>query len=574
MRPTLFGTVVALMLASAVDARAREVLDYDALMRGTDPGLVDFHAYAPGADAQAPQNTFEGRLRLTGPVSSHVTYFEAGLVGSHDVGLARSFPQDFDFDFVQDGDALVPLRRGLTPSRHDWWDFIVEPGKVWNEPGDHGFSRAAIPFSLQQKNANCTHNGVLMFLFRADGSASRAALQIVSETCRYLQLDLWGLLKATYDPRPVPGKAQLVAAYRREVSARLPVRSIERLSEDFPAVVAANFAIGPPNGRTLYGLVVNGIDYVSACPTRRGNYPYCDVLDLPSYSIAKSLFAGLALMRLQKNYPGTAGESIAKYVPQCQGTAWAEVTFLNALDMATGNFNSSGFEVDENSLETNGLFLPLDHDSKITYSCSAYPHRAAPATTWVYHTSDTYILGAALNAYLRTLPGRSDQDIFTDVVVAELYAPLQLSPVVLHSRRTTDDARQPFTGWGLTFHRDDIARLAHFVSVERGELDGKALLDPELLDAALQRNPRQRGLEAAAFRGLRYQHGFWTRDVQGLLGCAHSTWVPFLSGFGGISVVLFPNGTIYYNFADDGSIQTFDWSLPALEVAKLGRFCQ
>jgi hypothetical protein len=79
---------------------------------------------------------------------------------------------------------------------------------------------------------------------------------------------------------------------------------------------------------------------------------------------------------------------------------------------------------------------------------------------------------------------------------------------------------------------------------------------------------------AHAFRDFKYQHGFWARDVRNLLGRAHSTWVPFLSGYGGISIVPFPNGAIYYNFADDGSLQTFDWSRPALEVVKFGRFCQ
>jgi hypothetical protein len=413
-----------------------------------------------------------------------------------------------------------------------------------------------------------------MLLFRTDGSASQAAVQIASETCRYLQLDFWGLLQATYLPGPVSGKAQIVAAYRREIAARLPVRPIERLSEDFPGVVAANLAIGSPEGRTLHGLVVNSINYVSACATRQGDYPYCEVLDLPSYSTAKSLFAGLALIRLEKNYPGTTRQLVADYVPACQGAAWAGVTFLNVLDMATGNFNSSGFENDENSRATNGFFLALDHQSKIAYSCSVYPHQAPAGTTWVYHTSDTYILGAALNAYLKTLPGRSDQDIFTDVVVAELYAPLELSPVARNSRRTSDAVRQPFTGWGLTFHHDDIARLAHFVSVEQGKLGGTELLDAELLNAALQKSSMQRGLDAGALRGFKYQHGFWARDVRDLLGCAHSTWVPFLSGFGGISVVLFPNGLIYYNFADDGMIATFDWSRPALEAAKFGKFCQ
>jgi hypothetical protein len=47
-----------------------------------------------------------------------------------------------------------------------------------------------------------------------------------------------------------------------------------------------------------------------------------------------------------------------------------------------------------------------------------------------------------------------------------------------------------------------------------------------------------------------------------------------MSGFGGISVVLFPNGVVYYNIADDGQIVSFDWSLVVPEVRKLGDFCR
>jgi deoxyribodipyrimidine photolyase-like uncharacterized protein len=59
-----------------------------------------------------------------------------------------------------------------------------------------------------------------------------------------------------------------------------------------------------------------------------------------------------------------------------------------------------------------------------------------------------------------------------------------------------------------------------------------------------------------------------------VLGCEHDTWVPFMSGFGGISLVLFPNGVVYYNFADDGALASFDWAAPAREVRKLGDYCQ
>ena len=150
---------------------------------------------------------------------------------AQEVARALTWPEDFDYEFVQQGDALVPVRRGAIPSTHGWWELILEPGRVWNEAGDRGYTRASIPFALQEKNANCTHNGVLMFLFRADGTVSKTAMQIASETCQYLQLDLWGLLETHYRPGRVAGREAALAAHASEVQGRMPTRTLSQLHD-------------------------------------------------------------------------------------------------------------------------------------------------------------------------------------------------------------------------------------------------------------------------------------------------------------------------------------------------------
>ena len=108
-------------------------------------------------------------------------------------GVVARLP-DLDLDFVQHGDRLIPARAGPIPSSHPYWEFVIGTGRVWREPGDRGYSRASIPFALVEINANCVHNGVLSFLYRADGRISKAAYQVSSETCAYFKADLWGLL--------------------------------------------------------------------------------------------------------------------------------------------------------------------------------------------------------------------------------------------------------------------------------------------------------------------------------------------------------------------------------------------
>lgn len=566
--------VAVLVLADTVQARTE--LDYTTLMTGSYPHTVDFSAFAPAGDAAAPTNTFAGALtlRFTGTLPHRTLITDSAYVGSADLETALTWPTDFSYVFVQDGNALVPVRRGAIPGTHGWWEVILEPGRIWDEADDHGYTRAAIPFSLQEKNANCTHNGVLMFLYRSDGSVSKTAMQIASETCRYLQVDLWALLETRYRPGPVREQVAAIAAYQDEVAARLPRRSLAQLHTDHPQLNIDALAIGAADSSTIHGLVVDGVNYSSDCATRSGVHPYCDELDLPSYSLAKSVFAAVALMRLQALQPQATSQLVSAHVPQCRRAAWNRVTFGQTLDMATGNYDSPDFEADELGARTAGLFLPLHHRSKIRFSCAAYAHHSAPGTFWAYHTSDTYILGTALAHYLRTLPGHRHDDLYRDLVYAQIYAPLHLSATTAVTRRSYDAVAQPFTGWGLTFKPGDVARLGQFFAVDRGALGGHAVLDGPMLGQALQRDAHNRGLPVAGYENLRYQHGFWARNLRTVLGCSHDTWVPFMSGFGGISVALFPNGVVYYNFADDAKPASFDWATAAREVQKISDYCQ
>ena len=573
MRGSWLAFVLA--IAAIAPATARETLDLQTMQSGKYRGSVDLSAYAPGAEARPPSHRFEGRLRLRGQPSMRTLVANREYLGDADIAASKSWIDDFDYGFVQHGEALIPERRGPIPSSHPWWEIILEPGRVWDEPGDHGYTRAAIPFALTQKNANCTHNGVLMILFKDDRIVQRAAMQVSSETCLYLQRDWWGWLDARYTPQPIARATELVAAYEREVAARLPTRPLSALAGEFAGLQVDKLATAPLRSATRHGVFYKGIHYVSDCPTRHGDYPYCDVLDVPSYSLAKSAVAGAALMRMEKLYPGTAMQPIGPYVPAtgCRSEAWKAVNLLNLLDMDTGHYDSPTYMADEDAPKIVGLFDPTDYAHKLAFSCEAYPHQEAPGRRWVYHTADTFLLGVALDNVLKQQAGRAGQDIFTDVVDADLYAPLRLSPTARTTRRTYDAVAQPFFGWGLFLHGDDLAKLGRFFGPDRGRIDGQPLLDAALLDQALQRDPARRGLQVAHLQKFRYQHGFWARNLQAELGCAQPTWVPFMSGFGGILVVMFPNGAVWYSAADDGELPSIDFARPAIELARLGGYC-
>lgn len=587
MTPHCRLSALALLLAAALlascasqparrDAGARVALTWQTLIDGKPAREVEMSAFARPADARAPSHRFEGTLRLRGTVATRTIHADSAYLAPAQIAAARSFPADFAYDFVQDGDTLLPVKRGYLASNHPHWDLLLEPGRVWDEPGDHGDSRAALPFALVQKHMNCTHYGVLGFVFGDDGRISHAAVEIASETCNYLKLDLWGLLDAEYTPHPVAAGDAVIAAWRANRARRLPTRPIAQLATDHPGLDPARLVIGEAGARTLHGMVINGVNYVSACSTRRGDYPYCDVLPFPSYSTAKSAVGALALLAMAQSNPGAQQLRLADYAPSpaCETPEWADVTLRNLADMDSGHYDASGYMADEDAVKVQGFFGAASELGKATFACVAYPRRAAPGEVWVYHTSETFLLGDALGRYLRRLPGNADADLFRDVVVGRVYAPLGLSATARVSRRTSDAAAQAFFGYGVQFHRDDIARLADFIGNRHGAFDGTPVLDPALLDLALQRVPGQHGHAVTGYADFRYQLGFWARDVASLLNCRHPTWVPFMSGFGGISVVMFPNGVIYYNVADSGSAAAFDWSAAAVAANTITPLCR
>jgi CubicO group peptidase (beta-lactamase class C family) len=510
-----------------------------------------------------PTVAFEGSLKLSSRGQS--TGFKVIQDDENQAANPARFQMpEFDLLFVQDGSYLIPVAQGLVFSGNPYWNYIIGPGRIWKENSDHGYARASFPFALVERNQNCVFNGVMAFLFNGK-DISRVWYQITQETCLYLKFDLWGQTSATYIPETIPEAATLKSVNAAEVANRLPTKPISALASDYPNVNInlAHFGSGISREHlTAYGLVVNGVNYVSNCQTRYGVYPYCESMRLPSYSTAKSAFAAVALMRLGQKYgPGIYNLLIKNYVPEATSAAgdWSDVTFGNAIDMSTGNFEQNGFENDEDG-PTMVSFLGKSetYTDKIRLAFH-FPAQKAPGQVWVYHTSDTFILTRAMNNFLVQKEG-SGADIF-NFVRDEVYIPLNLSAGALTTLRTDNSPNgAPLGGYGLFWTQDDIAKIALFINDHYGSLNGNQLLEPTMLGAAMQRNPDDRGLNTTGFPTFKYNNGFWAREWIPAEARQYSCsfWTPFMSGFGGITVVLMPNRSIYYYFSDNNEFSWYD----------------
>lgn len=546
----------------------RTILTFGDLMDGFESDSpVDDAALAQPVEWELPNHTFAGRLELH---NEETTGDMVLLQGNPNVEPEESHLPEFNFEFIQHEGYLIPIQRGLIITDHPYWNYILEPGRVWQENSDNGFSRASIPFALVWKGSNATLNGGMTFLF-SDENISKVWYQITQETTIGYSADIWGLLEASYHHSPMNDYADIKDAFDKELAAKFPTRPIEQLSVDYPELDVSAFGRGvSPRNRTWYGFVINGVNYVSDCPTRYGEYPYCEYMRAPSYSTAKSAFVSVALMRLAQKYDQEAPSFLIKdHVPESSDSLgdWNRVTFDHVLDMATGNYESAKPMVDEEQWDTDPFWSEEFYTEKIAAAFN-WPNSAEPGTQWVYRTFDTFIVTRALQNYLESLEG-PEADIF-EFVVEEVYKPLEMGPGVFTTLRTKDDnwQGQPYGGYGMWWIHDDLAKLSNFLNVQGGIAGGEQILHPDLLAAALQRDPDDRGV--VTYPNGRYNNAFWANRYGEPDGFDCEFWVAEMQGYSGIVVVLMPNGASYY-YASDG--REFSWDAAIREADKIRPHC-
>ncbi|MEU8802680.1 hypothetical protein [Spirillospora sp. NPDC048819] len=552
----------------------RSLLTYAQLMSGTSTAPVSDGAFALPAQAAPPTHTFEGTLTLSGEATGG-GFDELRDDFSYTPAVADSpwkHLPEIDLQFVQNGSHLIPARPGLLYTGATTWNLVAGNGRVWNENTDNGYTRAAFPLALVERNANCVHNGVLTFLF-TDTAISQVRYQVTQETCMYFKFDMWGQLAATYTPAAVPGAEALKNGYAAEVAGRLPTKPISALATDYPGVDVTKYGNGvTPADMTAYGLFINGTNYVSGCTTRFGSYAFCEHMLMPSYSTAKSAFASLALMRLgQTHGAGIYNERIRDYVPETASAYgdWSTVTFDDTIDMATGNYRWAGYEVDEGGRTMSNFFTAEPYATKMSTALS-FPAKTAPGSLWVYHSSDTFVLTRALGNYLKAKTGAAD--LYT-TMRDEVYEPIGLSAGTLSTERTDNSPTGvPFGGYGLFWTRDDIAKVTKLLNADGGRSGTTQLLNASMLADSMQKDAGDRGLNTTGSPSFKYNNGFWAKQFTSADDPAYtcSFYVPFMSGYGGITVAMMPNGGAYYYFSDNNE---FSWAAAVNESDKIRSQC-
>jgi hypothetical protein len=178
-----------------------EPLTIDQLREGAAQELVANDAFLPTEAHSPATEQFNGTLRLSAGEMQMQPELEAREVMDYDGQMFPGVGLEF---FTHDGD-LVPVTQDvITPTAElandSFWQIIVQPGLVWSEPDDDGWSRASFPFALMNRLEQDTHNGVATFAYR-DGDVIPVRYQIVQQTAPYYipeHFKAWGALQAIY----------------------------------------------------------------------------------------------------------------------------------------------------------------------------------------------------------------------------------------------------------------------------------------------------------------------------------------------------------------------------------------
>jgi hypothetical protein len=523
----------------------RERLTADELHGPLDPTIGPVHNdyFLPVGQAGPALHAFRGTLFVG---AFRMASGEQGCAGLPTPASA------FSAMFFSHGEHLVPVIRDILQPPGT---VIISPGRVWSEPGDGGWSRASFPFVLVDPLGNAARNGLATFLYD-DTRVSALRFQIVQETHPWSRTDYWGQVAMAYVPGAIADEAASRARYAEELKQEVPIKPWSSLPASAGAVLAVFDGDASPEDISASGLIVGGVVHVRGCNTRYGPFPYCRHMRHGVFSVTKSMGAAVALLRLAQKYgDAVLGLKIKDYV-QVTAThdGWERVTFADALNMATGIGDNApereppAPHADEQKPKMFEWARARTAREKLDRGFTYGKYPWAPGEILRYNTTHTFVLAAAMDSFLKRQVG--PQAHLWDMVVEEVFRPIGIFHApTMHTLEADGSRGIPLLGYGLFPTIDDVAKLATLFQ-NGGRHEGRQLLSAAKVAEALYRTAAT-GLPTGGknrFGDARYHLSFWSVPYRTHTGCFFQ--IPYMSGLGGNLVVLLPNGTSAFRFAD------------------------
>jgi len=549
------------MIPWAASVAAAQLLPVQAFEAGrASSAPVANAAFAPGEGA-LPAPEFAGVVKIKAAPMQTLPVLTQPVIQGRD---ARIFP-GVDLEFFTMGGILVPVRRGemvretgtgKTPS---YWRIIPQLGKVWREPQDGDWSRAAFPVMLVNDTENHAHQGLALFLYRP-GQVSGVMLQFVQQTAPYLikqYIVAWGFAPAGYAQGDTGKLAARRAQAQSELVDRLPAKPWSELLKTVPSGTLDDFG-GPlyPEWQVAVALVMGGTLYYEEPATPYGPYPYPLEMRFGVRSVTKSIFAPLALLRLAEVYgPWVLTLKVGDYVPGLD-PKWRRVRLVDAANMSTGFGGTGSTKTHPNDIfdgylggDYDAWYTAPSFDEKIKQiAATLHPYPWEPGTVMRYRDQDYFLLGAALQGFLKSV--RGPQADLGEMVQNEV-----LTPIGIHQAPTVR-TREAGGRDGLVLCNagyyptlDDLAKIS-LLYQSRGAHGGVQILNRELTtdliagrDALVKNADASMGpvpgpLSTSSEDG-KYKMGFHFLRYVNSTGTVE--YLPSMHGSGDNEVILYPN---------------------------------
>ena len=549
-------------------------------------GLVPNSEFWPGPSARAAREPFRGVLRLA---EAKMQTIPSSLKPRYVLGKdTMAFP-GIDLTFFTVGSDLVPItqdviRSGTTSRSRSFWDVIVQPGKIWSEPGDGAWSRAAFPFALVNSIEGESHNGIATFAYRGT-QVSDVRFQIVQQTAPFLVTNDFtasGILIATFRQAAIPNIASQVRRYEAARAHEVRFRPWTDLVEKAGAKALENFDESvPERSRVLAGIYYHDAFYLQFCASAAGPLPWCDRARFGVWSATKALVNETALLRLaQKFGPSVFDMRMARFIPALSKIpAWRDVRFEDAINMATGLGNGST-NIKPNNI-SDGYLDPTydvwytarseaDKIAAIVRSERVYPW--GPGKVARYRDQDMFLLGVAMDRFLKSREG-SKANIWS-MLEAEVFRPIGI--YYAPTNRTIEPGGrpgQPLMAYGYYPTVGDMVKIAELYQSDGRFGKSQILYSPRI--RAILDGRHRLGLPTGVytqFGQTTYYNAFWMNAYHD--GC--ELRYPVMEGWGGNLVALFPNGmtAIRIDKADEhDEASSDDPSSMALVADRIRPFC-
>jgi len=550
---------LGLVAVSAADGLSPSALTVDELLAGQSASSpIPNSAFYPGTNA-LPASPFAGTLRLQAtPLKTNPTLLNPMQQGRD----GRLFP-GVSLELFTVDDRLIPARMGEMIAEsapgpvHSYWHLIVQAGRVWREPGDGGWSRASLPVMLVTEQENQAQQGLATFVYR-DSRVSGLRLQFVQQSAPWLlqHFVAWGFVPVVATPLDDSKLTARREAARAELADRFPAKTWSELLQAVPPGTLDGFG-GPlyPKWRAEAALVRNGTLYYQDSLTPYGPYPYPLEMRFGVRSVTKSVTAPLALLHLAQVYgPWVLNLKIGDYVPGLD-PKWQRIRFLDAADRETGFGGTGSLKTHPNNISDG--YLEGNYDAwysapsvaeKIKCINSTHPYPWEPGTVVRYRDQDYFLLGVALDAFLKSKRG-PEADIW-DMISQEVLAPIGVrhAPAV---RTQEPDGRRGVVLFNASYYPtlEDLARIA-LLYQDLGAHEQQQILNRELTAdllagrGALRKDGDasiQHAADDEAKVGL-YEMGF--HFVPYITADHRPLHLPTMQGAGENEVTLYPNGLV------------------------------